>query len=141
MRFQPDRSAFGQIIRYGYSGLISLPANLVVTTALHEAAGLPVEWSAAAGFVVAMTIGFLFCRYSVFDGRDGDPGRQFAAYALSSAVFRGLEYGAFVALFRIAGVQYIAAIVVVQVVSFFVKFAYYKLVVFARPGSRTGGRG
>ncbi len=122
---------FKQTLRFGFSGVLSLPANLAVTALLHEVFGLMVEVAAACGFIAALVVGFAMCRYVVFDASGDNAARQFTALALSSAFFRGLEYAAFVVLYRYAEVHYVVSIVVVVGVSFVVKFAYYKLVVFA----------
>ncbi len=122
---------FKQALRYGFSGVLSLPANLAVTVLLHEVFGLMVEAAAACGFIAALVVGFAMCRYVVFDASAGNPVRQFTAYAVSSVFFRGIEYAAFVLLYRYAEVHYVVSMVVVVGVSFIVKFAYYKLVVFA----------
>ena len=129
---------FKQTLRFGFSGVLSLPANLAVTALLHEVFGFIVEVAAACGFIAALVVGFAMCRYVVFDASAGSPARQFAAYAVSSAFFRGLEYAAFVLLYQYAEVHYVVSIVVVVGVSFLVKFVYYKHVVFA--GAKGEGR-
>lgn len=129
---------FMQLLRFGLGGVLLLPANLTVTALLHEVVGLMVEVAAACGFIAALVVGFALCRYVVFDASAGSPARQFTAFAVSSVFFRGIEYAAFVALYRYAEAHYVVSIVAVVGVSFIFKFAYYKLVVFS--GAKGEGR-
>ena len=122
---------FMQLLRYGLGGVLLLPANLAVAALLHEVFGVIVEVAAACGFIVVLLVGFAMCRYVVFDAMGDNAARQFTAFAVSSVFFRGIEYAAFVALYRYADVQYVVSMVSVVGVSFIVKFAYYKRVVFA----------
>ena len=122
---------FKQLLRFGLGGVLLLPANLAVTALLHQVFGLMVEVAAACGFIVVLLVGFAMCRYVVFDASGDNAARQFTVFTVSSIFFRGIEYAAFVVLYRYADVQYVVSMVSVVGVSFIVKFAYYKLVVFA----------
>ena len=51
-------------------------------------------------------------------------------FIVSSFVFRGLEYGAFLFQEATINIEYILAILLIHGASFLIKFFYYKLFVF-----------
>ncbi len=119
-----------QVVGFGIGGAISMGCNLLVTAGLHELAGLDVDLAYISGLATAMVVNFLVCRYAIFaDSTDG-PARQFVIHVASTAMFRGFEYAGFFVLHHVIAVHYLAAIVLVQVIFFGVKFAYYRTVVF-----------
>ncbi len=124
---------FKQTLRFGLSGTLTLPPAVVTMVLLHEVFDLMVEAAAACGFVASLFVGFAMCRYFVFDASAGSAAQQFTAFAASSIFFRGLEYLAFLLLYRSADVDYIVSVFVVVAVSFIIKFTYYRLAVFRWP--------
>jgi putative flippase GtrA len=120
-----------QISGFGAVGALTFAANLAVTAGLHELAGLNVEISYAGGYTTALFVSFLLCRYTIFSATTENPFRQFAIFAISSILFRGLEYIASVLCYKFFGMQYLLAMVLVQSLTFIIKFFYYRTVVFS----------
>ncbi|MBB54792.1 MAG: hypothetical protein CMF67_10515 [Magnetovibrio sp.] len=121
-----------QLSSFGLVGVLGLGANLVVTAFVSEAINVAVELAYLMGYVSALVIGFVLCRYFVFKTTNYTPGAQLTAFVISSTIFRGLEYGASLFLHVVLGVNYLLAIVIVAVGGFFLKFAFYRSHIFAK---------
>ncbi len=120
-----------QMFGFGALGVVLLGVNLAVTAALREIAGLNVEFAYIGGYASVVAIGFIACRHTIFAATAGDPKRQFLVFLLSSIFFRSMEYLASVFFFKALGVQYLLAPVLIQGLSFLIKFFYYRTVVFS----------
>jgi putative flippase GtrA len=120
------RSAFRYLLISGLSFVL----NLGLTVALHEVAGLSEELSYAIALVVVLATNFLFLRYYIYPARHGPFFKQLGLFLASSAVFRGLEYVAFLFGHTLLGLPYVPVLVVVQALSVIAKFLYYGLAVF-----------
>lgn len=116
-----------QLTGFGLSGISSAIVNLSATVSLHEVAGLTVRAAYLGGLLLAMGTNFFICRHLIFNSRKRIY-FQLVAFVGSSLFFRGLEYTAF--LFLETVFPYIAAIVLIQGVSFLLKFFYYRRFVF-----------
>lgn len=131
MRSNRFGKTFGQLTGFGIFGLIGFGVNLCATTFLHEVFFVSVKIAYAAGLIAAILTNFYFCRNLVFQS-DGNPRHQLIVFVFSSFLFRGLEYGAFLLQEITIGLPYIVAIIIIHATSFFIKFFYYKLLVFTR---------
>lgn len=109
--------------------------NLGVTTFSREVFHFSVESSYAIGFSIVLIFGFVLCRYRVFKATSENIRRQFLKFAATSVFFRGLEFAICYGLFKAMGAHYFLALVTVQVGSFFIKFFYYRAIVFS-PGGK-----
>jgi putative flippase GtrA len=112
--------------RFAGLGAASFVLTMGVTALLREVVGVPAEGAAAVALATALLANFLACRFFVFAGGGGPMAPQLVAFAASSLAFRGAEYGAFLVLLGPLSVPYLAALAVVLVVSFLVKFVYYR---------------
>ncbi len=110
--------------------MVSFTLNLGLSALLHEVVRAPEELAFAVALVVVFAVNFLACRYLIFDAAGGNLYRQLVAFALSSLVFRGLEYVAFLLLHSVAGVHYLVAIAAVLGISMIGKFLFYRGAVF-----------
>ena len=106
------------------------------TAALHEVLGVSEAVSPAIAMTAALVVNFVILRIWVFPGQDVHWGRQFAETVVTSAAFRLLEYGIFLALHLAFGVNYIVATGASVCISALGKFGVYREVVFK--AGRTG---
>jgi len=119
-----------QIPGFGASGVASLSTNMMVTALLHDGLGLRLEWAYLGGYSSALVVSFLICRHLIFKATDTPRVRQFVFYFASSLSFRGLEYLASLAIQKQSGHHYLVPLFIVAVISFFIKFFYYRATVF-----------
>ena len=118
-----------------WAGLSALSffVNLGLTTLLHEAAGVSAKIAFAVSLCVVFLMNFVLLRYVIYAATAMTFRKQFAAFFLSSIGFRGVEYALFYLLLEAMGSErYQWAIVTVQVASFFMKFFFYRAIVFRR---------
>ncbi|MBN2517134.1 MAG: GtrA family protein [Deltaproteobacteria bacterium] len=125
------RKVFKQIIGFGASGIIGTVCNLMVTIILHEIFSIEVRGAYLFGLLTAVLVNFYLCRNLIFQSK-GNMWRQLFAYVLSSFLFRGLEYGAFLLQEMTINLPYVLAILLIQATSFLLKFFYYRELVFTR---------
>jgi putative flippase GtrA len=119
------------MVRFGAFGAAGFVLNIAITVTLTEWLGAPEELAFAIALAVVFIFSFVTSRYLIFTGAvDGDPKRQLAKFALSSAAFRGVEYLGFLLLHTVLGLGYLFVIVVVLGASFLTKFFTYSTVVF-----------
>jgi putative flippase GtrA len=116
---------------FGWGGAVAALTNLAVVALAREIGGFSVGTAYLLSFSVVLCLSFALCRYTVFRATHEDIRRQFAKFVLSSLVFRGVELSASYALYELAGVHYFLALLAVQVSSFFIKFFYYRAIVFS----------
>jgi|GEM_PF-5594848 len=122
---------FEQLGLFGSSGVVAMALNLLVTTTAHEAAGLSVGASYGLGFSVVLVVSFMLCRHKVFDAATQAIRPQFTRFVISSLFFRGAEYASCYLIFKVLGIHYFVSLVAVQITSFFIKFFFYRAVVFS----------
>jgi len=96
---------------------------------LHEWLGMAERAAVALALTTAFVVNFLVARSYVFKA-SGAFGPQVLRFAAASAGFRIAEYLAFLFLHTVFGLFYILAIGVVLVISFGVKFVFYRAYVF-----------
>ncbi len=117
----------GQIVRFGLMAAMSASVTIGLPVILHELCGVTPQDAAAVAFVVAFLVNFISLRRMVFRSDHG-AGRDFLTFALSSLVFRGLEYVAFLLLTTGAHVHYVIALLGVLTLSTITKFLWYRRV-------------
>ncbi len=126
----PANSASRSLLRYCLVGAGNFGLSLGLTAFLHEILGAPEELAFGVTLVTLFVINFFVSRHYVYQASDGSARRQFGRFLVSAASFRALEYGAFLLVHTVLGVYYLAAVVAVQVTSFFGKFLFYRAFVF-----------
>jgi putative flippase GtrA len=119
-------------VRFAIMSALSFATNLGITTGLHEGAGVAPQISFAVALVTVFLMNFAGLRWWIFAGTRRPLGSQFAAFGLSSLAFRGLEYGVFLVLLLLLGVDYRVSVVVVLVTSMVAKYAFYDSWLFSR---------
>lgn len=124
---------FRQLTAFGLLGVLSFGLNLFITTSLHEVLHVPVRFAYACGLLTTILTNFYFNRRIIFQSGT-NVWRQLIIFIASSFMFRGLEYGAFLFQEATIDIEYILAILLIHGTSFFIKFVYYKLLVFEYRG-------
>jgi putative flippase GtrA len=119
-----------RMLRFGLLGVASFTANLGLTAFFHEVLRWRPEIAFAVPLAIVLALNFVACRHLVFEATGDDTGRQLLRFVLSSLGFRSAEWVAFVIIHSIAGLYYLSAVIVVLLVSFFVKFFFFRSVVF-----------
>lgn len=115
---------------FGLLGLVSFTLNLGLSALFHEVMGASEELAFGISLAVIFAVNFLACRYLIFDAAGGNLAQQLTAFTLSSLVFRGMEYGAFLLLHSLIGMHYLFAIITVLGTSMISKFFFYRGAVF-----------
>jgi len=120
-------ATFGQLLRFGMATGLSAIVSLGLPLFLHEL--LHVEQKVAVGISQAsvLLMNFLTLRLFVFRGKGSIRG-DLMRYFGSAAVFRGLEYLSFLALFELAGLFYLTALVITLLTSTLIKFVWYRFI-------------
>jgi len=118
---------FGQVVRFGVMTATSASVTVGLPIILHEFVGVRPQWAAAIAFGVAFLLNFLSLRRLVFRSERG-AARDFVTFALSSLVFRGAEYVAFLLLISLLRIQYVVALLFVLSLSALAKFFWYRRV-------------
>lgn len=132
-----ENPVVSRLLRFGALGVASFFANLGITVALHDLLGTSAEAAYAVALCTVMIMNFLLCRYFVFDARGGSLKAQALQFLAGACLFRGAEYIGFLLLHSLLGVQYVITIVVVQVLAFLGKFAFFSRGAFRVPGETT----
>ncbi len=104
--------------------------NLGLPVLLHEWLGIAERVAVAIALATAFVVNFVVARSYVYRA-GGAFGPQVLRFAAASAGFRIAEYLAFLILHAVFGLFYVLALGVVLVVSFGVKFVFYRSYVFA----------
>jgi len=120
---------FGQLTGFGLLGVFSFGLNIFITILLHEILHVPVKIAYVCGLLTIILTNFYFSRRLIFQS-GANVWRQLIIFIASSFMFRGLEYGAFLFQESTIDIEYILAILLIHGTSFFIKFFYYKLLVF-----------
>ena len=122
------------VLRFGTLSVASFSFNLGLTILLHEWIGLTTTISFALAVIFVYVFNFLAMRFYVFPANaDSGPSvvKQATAFLLTSAAFRGWDYGLFLLMHVVFGLYYIATIVIVSGLSFVLKYFFYKRWVFS----------
>ena len=119
----------GELYRFLLMTGLSASITLIIPIILREIVGLDEKIAVGLALVVAAAVNFITVRNYVFRS-DGAILPQLIRFALSSLVFRGSEYLAFLLLHTFADMFYVLALGIVLVVSFVLKFLFYRVFVF-----------
>jgi putative flippase GtrA len=125
-------SRTAELRRYGVATLMSAGISVGLPIFLHEICGIEERPAFAIGLVCSFAFNFLSIKLFVFKS-GGSAWRQLAVFALSSAVFRFLEYWLFATL-MMTSFPYQASMLITLIVSFTAKFAIQKNLIFSRRG-------
>jgi len=120
------RKAAGELFRFAAMSAMSALVTLGLPVFLHEILHVGQKAAVACGQGSVFLLNFALMRMFVFRS-GGHSGRQFLQYAGSAAVFRGLEYVAFLVLLEWAGLFYVTALVITLGMSTAIKFVWYRL--------------
>jgi putative flippase GtrA len=98
---------------------------------LHEVGHVPVNIAYRSALIAAIFLNFFMMRHVIMPTDDPRWGRQLIAFALSSVIWRGMEYASFEFLHARFAIHY--TLLIVGIAGFFtvLKFVYYRLTVFA----------
>lgn len=120
---------FGEVSRYTQLAVVSAAVNLGLPVLLHEWLGMEERVAVALALATTFVVNFIIARSYVFKA-SGAFGPQVLRFAAASAGFRIAEYVAFLFLYTFLGLFYVLALGSVLVVSFGVKFVFYRAFVF-----------
>jgi putative flippase GtrA len=118
--------------RYAVASAFSFVFVIGCTAGLHELAGLSETLSPAISLALAFLVNFALLRLWVFPGQSASVGRQLAETAITSLVFRALEYGLFLVGHLALGIDYLLATGASVCISALAKFFVYREIVFNR---------
>lgn len=68
-RSEAGKESSAQILRYTGAVAIGLAIDLLVSLALRQLCGAPLIWASAGGFIVGLTLNYLFFEMWVFETR------------------------------------------------------------------------
>ena len=115
------------LFRWAQLSCASFVINFGLTVVLHEWGQMSEEAAFAMALAVVLVMNFLLMRWYVYETKAGAIWQQFGLYLCSAIVFRATEYGAFLLWHTWHGSDYRLAVVGISVISFGVKFFYYRL--------------
>ena len=119
------RKAAGELFRFAAMSAASSLITLGLPVFLHEILHVGQKTAVACGQGSVFILNFALIRIFVFRS-SGHARRQFFHYAGSAAVFRGLEYVAFLLLFEWARLFYVTALLITLGTSTAIKFVWYR---------------
>ena len=122
-----SKTLLGQLARYGLSTLFSASLSFGLPVLLREVFGLESWLAVAIGFAIAYVGNLLLLKLFVYRSKGGWGGDT-ARYVVTNGAFRLAEYGAYLALERLAGLDYRIAVLIVLAVSAVLKFFAYRYV-------------
>ncbi|MFL5871520.1 MAG: GtrA family protein [Solirubrobacterales bacterium] len=118
--------------RYAVASAFSFFFVIGCTAGLHEIVGLSETLAPATALALAFVVNFALLRLWVFPGQSASVGRQMAETAVTSLLFRVLEYGLFLIGHLGLGVDYLVATGASVCISALGKFFVYREIVFNR---------
>jgi putative flippase GtrA len=119
------RETAGQLLRFGMATGLSAIISLGLPVLLHELLHVEQKIAVAISQVTVLLMNFVTLRLFVFPGKGSVRG-DLMRYFGSAAMFRGIEYLSFLALFELAGLFYLTALVVTLITSTLIKFIWYR---------------
>ena len=122
----------GQVLRFGLMTGMSASVTIGLPIILHELFGVTPQHAAAVAFLVAFLLNFVSLRRLVFRSSHG-AGRDLVTFIVSSLVFRGIEYVAFLLLTTVAHIHYVIALLGVLTLSTLAKFVWYRRIMHKPP--------
>lgn len=119
------KKAAVELFRFLLTSASSALVTLGLPVILHELLHVDQKLAVAFGQATVFFLNFALIRVFVFRSSD-HAGRQFLHYAGSAAVFRSLEYVAFLVLFQWLKLFYITALLITLGTSTVIKFVWYR---------------
>jgi putative flippase GtrA len=119
-----------ELVRYGIATALSATVTLGVPVALHEGLDVSERHAVGIAFAAAFALNFITTRSFVFRST-GKARNDLPRYVLTSLAFRLAEYGAFLLLFQMGLLYYVAQFIVVSL-SLVIKFLTFKTFVYGR---------
>ena len=115
------------MVRYSVSTLFSATLSFGLPVLLRETFGLESWLAVAIGFATAYVGNLLLLKLFVYRAKGGWAGDT-ARYIVTNGAFRLTEYASYLALERLAGLDYRIAVLIVLAVSAVIKFFVYRYV-------------
>lgn len=126
-----NRFAAGEAARFLLATGVSACITVGLPILLHEGFDLREEAAVAVAFVFAFFFNFFVVKYYVFNST-GKAGGELIRFAIMAAIFRVLEYLAFLLMFTVLNLNYIFSLLSVLIISTLGKYLFSRHVVFAR---------
>jgi putative flippase GtrA len=126
------RALCAEALRFGGVGVLSYGLGIGLAAFGHEIAGLPERVAVAISLATVLVSNFFLARIFIFRS-EGRVHHELARFAATSAIMRGIEYLAFLALLNAAELGYLVAMTVAMVASTIAKFFVYRSLVFRKP--------
>jgi len=123
------RPHLGAFARFFVLGVGSLALNLVIVTFMSEMLETSAAVAGACGYAIVFVVNFALARRYVFESSAAIV-PEATRFAIVQLVTRCGEYGAYLGLTYLLGVHYFAAVLIVGIVFFIVKFGIYRFLVF-----------
>jgi putative flippase GtrA len=133
--------ALGDLLRYALASVFSFVLVIASTAALHELLGVSQTLAPALALGFAFVVNFTLLRTFVFPNQSAHWGRQMFETAITSVLFRVLEYSIFLGLHLGLEVDYLLATAASLCISAVGKFAVYREIVFNRRRAASGPAG
>ena len=121
------RETAGQLLRFGMATGLSATISLGLPILLHEALHVEQKIAVAISQATVLLMNFITLRLFVFRGSGSVRGDLMRYFGIA-AVFSGIEYLSFLALFELAGLFYLTALVITLIVSTVIKFVLYRYI-------------
>ena len=125
------RPVLGAAWRFVQLGGLAFALNLTITITGHEVLGLPADVAFGAALVPVVFVNFYGFRRFVYRTR-APARRQMLRFLAALIPLRAAEFLAFLALHQLAGIDYVAATVLVLATSAIAKFITFRVWVFAQ---------
>lgn len=128
-RRSSGRPLLAALWRFLQFGGFAFALNIAITATAHELVGLPATIAFGLALVTVFFVSFFGFRRFVYRA-SGSPRRQMLRFLAVFVPFRAAEYGAFLLLVPVAGMDYLVATVLVLATSAIAKFFTFRHWVF-----------
>lgn len=118
-------------VRFANLGVLSFVLVVGLTAGFHELAGFGEESAYLSALIVAFCVNFLGARHYVYRAAHAPIGGQLLRFLASSLGFRAAEFAGFLLLHSIAGIQYLVVVGMIMIVSFVLKYLFFRAFVFS----------
>ena len=124
-----NRPVLAAAWRFLQFGGFAFALNIAITATGHELLGLPAATAFGLALVTVFFVSFLGFRGFVYRA-SGSPRRQMLRFLAVLVPVRAAEYGAFLILVPVAGLNYLLATLLVLAISAIAKFVVFRHWVF-----------
>ena len=118
-----------QTFRYLTTTIQSAAITLGLPWVLHDFGNVTEKKAVAIAFLCAFFINFFILKYWVFRSKN-QTSSQLLTFAITSALFRGAEYLAFILLLHFLQINYLVSIFLILCISLICKFMVQKHMIF-----------